>query len=286
MTQSPLEAAAIAITGAGAGLGRAYALAAAEAGASVAVGDLDLASAAAVAAEIQAAGGSAVAVGGDVRDPRAADDLVGACRAAFGRIDGFVANAGMLRPGDAVDVTPDDVAEMLATNVAGVVHGVGAAMRALREDGHGGSIVTVASGALQGMAGLSLYGATKGAVMSLTYTWALEGADAGIRCNAIAPLAHTAMSELSSASERYRGGPPERVAPAVVHLLSAASAPLTGQIVRFDGRRLGLMDPPMLRVLTEREHWDVADVAEALTGRLAETVAPVGLLASPRPTWV
>ncbi|MDQ4213660.1 SDR family oxidoreductase [Microbacterium capsulatum] len=286
LTAGPLDGAAVAITGSAAGLGRAYALACAEAGAGVVVADLDGTAAEAVAARIRGAGGRAIALRHDVRDPAAAEELAALCVSSFGRIDGFVANAGLMRSGDAVDVDAVDVAEMLATNVAGVVHGATAAMRAMRAAGTGGSIVTVASGALQGLAGLSLYGATKGAVMSLTYAWALEGADAGIRCNAIAPLAHTAMSVQSSASARFPGGRPESVAPAVVHLLSAASAPMTGQIVRFDGRRLGLMDPPQLSSVAQRESWDAAAVAAALDGVLAEAIAPVGLLASPRPRWV
>lgn len=285
MSAGALEGAAVVVTGAGSGLGRAYAIAAAAAGAEVVVGDLDGDTAAGVADEIRARGRRAESVAGDVGDPATADVLVDTCRSAFGRIDGFVANAGLLRPGAAIDMSPGDVEQMLTTNVAGVIHGAAAAMRVMRSAG-GGRIVTVASGALQGMAGLSLYGATKAAVMSLTYTWALEGAAAGIRCNAIAPLAHTAMSELSSASERFRGGPPELIAPVVVHLLSERSAPLTGQIVRFDGKRLGLMDPPQLTAVTEREQWDAASVAAALTGPLASAIAPVGLLASPRPRWV
>lgn len=286
LTAGLLTGAAVAITGAAAGLGLAYARGCAAAGAQVVVADLDGTAAEAVAAGIRAAGGRAIGLRHDVQDPAAAEELVTRCVASFGCIDGFVANAGLMRPDDAVDLDPADVAPMLATNIGGVVYGATAAIRAMRAAGTGGSIVTVTSGALQGLAGLSLYGATKGAVMSLTYAWALEGAAMGIRCNAIAPLAHTAMSAQSSASARFPGGPAEAIAPAVVHLLSAASAPMTGQIVRFDGRRLGLMDPPRLTAVTQRECWDAAAVAEALDGVLAEAIAPVGLLASPRPRWV
>lgn len=250
------------------------------------VADLDGAAAEAVAAGIREAGGRAVALRHDVRDPAAAEALVALCVSSFDRIDGFVANAGLMRAGDAVDIAAADVAQMLATNVAGVVHGATAVMRAMRAAGTGGSIVTVASGALQGLAGLSLYGATKGAVMSLTYAWALEGADAGIRCNAIAPLAHTAMSMQNAASARFPAGPAESVAPVVVHLLSASSAPMTGQIVRFDGQRLGLTAPPQLSSVAQRESWDAPAVAAAFDGVLADAIAPVGLLASPRPRWV
>ena len=87
--------------------------------------------------------------------------------------------------------------------------------------------------------------------------------------------------------EDARKGPSaELIAPAVVYLLGPRSARLTGQIVRFDGRRLGLMSPPQLSHVTERPQWQPDMVADAIDGVLADAVAPVGLAASPRPRWV
>lgn len=281
-----LDGLSVIVTGAAAGLGRAYALAAAAAGAAVVVNDLSDEKASAVADLIRQDGGRAVAAAADVSDPSAGDLLVAAALREFGRLDGLVNNAGLLEPGPSMDQPADVVARMLAVNVAGVIGCGAAAMRAMRDSGRGGSIVNAASGALQGLNGLTLYGTTKAAVMGLTYGWALEGARRGIRCNAIAPLARTAMSDRFGTDDAHRGPDASRVAPAVVYLLSAASAGLTGQVLRFDGRRLGLMAPPQLSHVTTREEWDAAAVAEAIEGVLAPGVAPVGLARSPRPTWV
>lgn len=281
-----LEGSAVVVTGAGAGLGRAYALAAAGAGAAVVVNDLDGAAADETTERIRGLGGRAFAIPADVSDPATGERLVAACLREFGRLDGLVNNAGLLAPGPAIEQTPETAARILGVNVAGTIHCGVAALRAMIAARTPGSVVNVASGALQGTEGLSLYGATKGAVMSLSYAWALELAGTGIRCNVIAPLARTAMSELSGGPEHRKGGPAETVAPAVVYLLSPLSAGVTGQILRFDGRRLGLMDPPQLTAVTERESWRAEEVAEALGTVLADAVAPVGLAASPRPRWV
>ena len=276
----------VVVTGAGAGLGRAYALSAAAAGAAVVCGDVDGERVSGVAREIGDAGGRAIALEADVSLAETGQRLVDATLAAFGRLDGIVNNAGLIAPGASPEQSPEVVERMLAVNVAGVVHGGTAAMRAMRDAGHGGSIVNVASGALQGADDLTLYGATKAAVLGLTYGWALEGEGLGIRCNAIAPLAHTAMSDLMGTDEAHRGPDAALIAPAVVYLLGPRSRRLTGQVLRFDGRRLGLMAPPQLTHVTTREEWDAAAVADAIDGVLAPGVAPVGLARSPRPTWV
>lgn len=276
----------VVVTGAGAGLGRAYALAAAAAGAAVVAGDVDGERVSGVVEEIREAGGRAVALASDVARPEAGEELVDAALRAFGGVDGIVNNAGLIAPGASTEQPPEVVERMLAVNVAGVVHGGAAAMRAMRAAGHGGSIVNVASGALQGSDDLTLYGTTKAAVLGLTYGWALEGEASGIRCNAIAPLAHTAMSDLMGTDAAHRGPDAALIAPAVVYLLGPRSRALTGQVLRFDGRRLGLMAPPQLTHVTSREHWDAASVADAIERELAPGVAPVGLARSPRPTWV
>lgn len=277
---------AVIVTGAGAGLGRAYAIAIAAAGGSVVVNDDDAGAAEGTAFAVRESGGVAVAVPGDVADPEMGVRLVDAALREFGRIDGIVNNAGVLSPGPSVDQPAGAVAQALAVNVAGAVHCGAAAVRAMREAGTAGSVVNVASGALQGSEGLTLYGMTKAAVLGLTYGWAIELEGTGIRCNAIAPLAHTAMSDLVGADDARKGPAPHLVAPAVVYLLSPRSSRMTGQILRFDGRRLGLMAPPQLTHVTERPEWDVAQIAEALDHELAPGVAPVGLARSPRPQWV
>ncbi|MFD4422920.1 SDR family NAD(P)-dependent oxidoreductase [Agromyces sp. NPDC058484] len=282
----PLAGRAVVVTGAGAGLGRAYAVAVAAAGAAVVIDDIDEAGLDETASLIRAAGGKVVAVVADVSAPESAILLVDESLRAFGRIDGLVNNAGLLSPGPSVDQPAATIAQTLAVNVAGAVHCGAAAIRAMRAAGEGGSIVNVASGALQGSEGLTLYGTTKAAILGLTYGWALELEGTGIRCNAIAPLAHTAMSDLTGGDDTRKGPDPSLVAPAVVYLLSPRSRAVSGQILRFDGRRLGLMAPPQLTHVTERDGWDAAQIAAAIDAELAPGIAPVGLARSPRPQWV
>jgi NAD(P)-dependent dehydrogenase (short-subunit alcohol dehydrogenase family) len=107
----------------------------------------------------------------------------------------------------------------------------------------GASIVTVISGAAAGMSGMAVYGATKGAVASLTASWALDLATRGIRVNAVSPLAETRLTEIGrrrlGATDRQPE--PERVAPFVSYLLSEASGWITGHSFRVDAAGVSLL---------------------------------------------
>jgi NAD(P)-dependent dehydrogenase (short-subunit alcohol dehydrogenase family) len=277
-----LEGLAVVVTGGAQGLGRGYARAAAAAGAQVVIGDIDSERAAEVVASIRGDGGEALAVIGDVQDPSTGEALVSECVAAFGRIDGLVNNAGVLRPAHPLAQTADDVDETLAVNVAGVVHCGHAAMRAMVAAGSG-SIVNIVSGSMQGLHDTALYGGSKGAVMSLTYGWALELAGTGVRVNAVSPLAHTRMSDSMDIPDEYKGTTPDRIAPAVIYLLGPASRDVSGQILRFDGDRLGLVVPPHVAAVVESPTWDAASIEAAVEGPLADQVSPVGLTAAREP---
>lgn len=277
-----LDGLAVVVTGSGGGLGREYAIAAARAGALVVVNDKLAESAVETTRMITEAGGTAVTEVLSVVEHGAGEHLVHACTAAFGRIDGFVNNAGELGPGDPRKQSGALVSHMLETNVGAVIRCGTAAMRAMVAAGSG-SIVNVVSGAMQGLSNLSLYGATKGAVMGITYGWALELQGTGVRVNAISPLAATGMSDLMEIDDAVKGGPPARVAPAVVYLLSERSAHVNGQILRFDGDRLGVVAPPRAAATVHHAAWTAADIADAVEGPLAPWLAAVGLVAAPPP---
>lgn len=278
--QSSLAGKAVIITGAGSGLGRAYAIAAAQAGASVVINDIGADACEQTIANITAVGGEAVAVVADVSQPHTGAALTEECLRRFGRIDGLVNNAGILSPGPAIEQTPETVSRMLAVNVAGVINCGTAAMSAMKQHG-GGSIVNVVSGAAQGLQGLSLYGATKGAITSLTYGWALEARDFGVRVNAVSPLARTGMA-MTTMSDDYTedaGVAPSRITPAVLYLLGDRSRHLHGQILRFDGSSLALMQPPHLSRRIQRTEWDADTIADLIDGDLVDDIAAVGLIA-------
>ena len=281
-----LAGASVVVTGAGSGLGRAYAVALAAAGANVLANDVDERGLAGTVQIIRDGGGSARAHVRAVGGREDAERIVAACVDSFGSLDGLVANAGVLNPGASRNLSESTVEATLRTNVAGVWHCCAAAMDVMVPQGRG-SIVTVVSGAMAVLEGLALYGTSTSAVLGLTYGLALELEGTGVRINAVSPLANTAMSDDMDIDEAFKGGPADAVAPVVVHLLSDGSRDLHGQVIRFDGRSLGLVHPPRLAATTApRDAWTAADVAAALDGPLRAWRAPVGLVAAPPATAV
>lgn len=270
-----LEDRAVIVTGAARGLGRAYAIAAAQQGAAVVVADIDAVGAAAVASEIAVSGGYAVSHAASVSAAGTGEALVQLCRDAFGTVDGLINNAGILSPGLATEQDAATIRHTIDTNVTGVINCGTAAMRAM--SGRGGAIVNIVSGALLGSDRLALYGATKAAVLGLTYGWALEGAKIGVRVNALAPLAWTDMSNEMGGDDAGKGGAADAIAPAAVYLLSDRSAALNGQVLRADGTQLALMAPPAFTHAVPGRDWNLDTIDEALAGRLSVGLAPVGL---------
>ncbi len=274
------------VTGSGQGLGRAFAQAITQAGGRVIVADIVEENALAVAKGICDAGGAAIGTRIDVTDSDECERLVKIADEEFGRLDGLVNNAGVIVSGDSAEESTELIRNIVDVNVVGSVLCGTAAIRAMRGYGNGGSIVNLSSGALQGIPGLALYGMTKGAIASLTYGWALDLEGDGIRCNALAPLASTSMSTKVPGPESARGPSPEAIAPAVLYLLSSLSTGITGQVLRFDGTRMGLVVPGHLTTVTEADGWSPWTIADVIKTSLSPGIAPVGLANSPRPTWV
>ncbi|WP_199441414.1 SDR family NAD(P)-dependent oxidoreductase [Umezawaea beigongshangensis] len=275
-----LDGKAIVVTGAGRGLGEAYAVHAALAGASVVVNDVDADLAERVAENIGLHGGRAVASAHTVADPSEAEKIVDLCTTEFGRVDGLVNNAGLNYETPPWEDDPDTIRRVVEVNLLGVVYTGMAAMRAMREQGGGGSIVNISSGAFLGQRKLATYSATKGAVVSLSSSWALDLEPEGIRVNAVCPVAHTRMVWQSERSLRAipADRTPSKVAPLVLFLLSDASEGITGQIVRCNGRQLHLVGHPHFKQpILESDLWDTASVERAFTGVLQAHLEPFGL---------
>ena len=244
-----LDDKAIVVTGAGRGLGEAYATHIAHAGGSVIVNDIDEELAKQTAENIRDHGGNAVASGHDITDPERAADLVATCVTEFGRIDGLVNNAGLNYEASPLEDSYARMRELFDVNVFGLFSCGIAAIEAMRDAGIAGSIVNIASGALLGQRRLGAYAASKGAVASMTYSWALDLDALGIRVNAVCPLAHTRMVWKSERS--LRAVPPDRtpskVAPLVVFLLADASNGITGQLIRLNGTDLHVVGSALLQ---------------------------------------
>ncbi|MFJ9418608.1 SDR family NAD(P)-dependent oxidoreductase [Streptomyces sp. NPDC101227] len=238
------------VTGAASGIGRATAVLLAEAGATVHCADLDGQGASTTAEAITASGGAARPHPLDVtrRDQMAA--VVDAARRTTGRLDVMANIAGIMHSSPVLETTDADLDRVWNTNFKGVLHGCQEAARAMIATGTRGSIVTMASGAIDtGAPGLLCYGAAKAAVVQLTKTLATEVGRYGIRVNAVAPgWIRTAMTDRHSAEAQQqaegpmirmsplgRVGEPEDIAHAVLHLASDASSFTTGQILRPNG---------------------------------------------------
>jgi NAD(P)-dependent dehydrogenase (short-subunit alcohol dehydrogenase family) len=182
------------ITGAGSGVGRAATLLFAKHGAKVIAADIDAASAEESAALAKKAGGEARAVTCNVADESAVIAAVRAAVQAYGRLDIIYNNAGITssisttgKLKTILDTEMKEVERVTAVNVHGVIYGCRAAINQFVAQGGGGAIVNTAS--IAGLIGYggAAYGATKGAVVSLTRTLAIEWGANNIRVNSVCP---------------------------------------------------------------------------------------------------
>jgi NAD(P)-dependent dehydrogenase (short-subunit alcohol dehydrogenase family) len=281
-----LQGKAIIVTGAGGGIGGATARLLAELGASVVANDTDAAAAKKTVAGITAAGGSAISHIADVADWDEAERLVARCRDSFGTVDGLVNIAGAFVMGRLDEFTKDTLKILLAANVLSAANCAAHALKVMQAQGSG-SIINVISGAHMGLPAMSAYGACKGAVASLTYSWANELSGSRIRVNAVSPMATgTRMAEIGNEFLRSKGmAPPvsqvaaESNAPVFAYLLSDAAAHINGQIVRIEGEQLSLVAHPavMLPVLERVGGWTFETVRQAFTEQLNSRQAPLGV---------
>ena len=216
------------VTGAGGGLGREHALALAARGAKVVVNDLGGArdgsggsatAAEAVVAEIEAAGGEAMANAASVTDAAAVEAMVAEVMARWGRIDILVNNAGILRDKSFAKMELADFRLVMDVHLMGAVHCTKAVWDIMRAQNYGRIVMTTSSSGLFGNFGQANYGAAKMALVGLMQTLAIEGAKNDIRVNALAPTAHTRMTEDLQGLPLEALGP-ELVTPGLLHLVS------------------------------------------------------------------
>ena len=261
------------VTGAGNGLGRSHAIQLAARGAKVVVNDLGgtvdgsgggSTASQAVVAEIEAAGGEAMAHGANVADFEQVQDMVAKTMERWGRVDILVNNAGILRDKSFGKGSLEDFKLVLDVHLMGSVNCTKAVWEIMREQNYGRIVVTTSSSGLYGNFGQSNYGSAKMGVIGMMNTLAQEGAKNNVKVNALAPTAGTRMTEGLIPDQAFALMTPATVTPAVLYLVSqdaptrtilaaGAGGYAVAKIVETDGIYLDDADQTPEAIA---EHWD------------------------------
>jgi NAD(P)-dependent dehydrogenase (short-subunit alcohol dehydrogenase family) len=243
------------VTGAGRGIGREYALMLAEHGAKVVVNDLggtrdgtgaDLGPADEVVAEIEAAGGEAIANGADVSNFEQAGQMIAQAVDRFGKLDAVVNNAGILRDRMLVNMDEHEWDAVIQVHLKGTWAPAKHAASYWRERSKAGEHVdariinTTSVSGIYGNAGQTNYGAAKMGIAAFTIIAARELRRYGISVNAIAPAALTRLTEdlpMGEADDEAKASMhPRWIAPIVTWLASSDSAGVTGRVFEASGQ--------------------------------------------------
>ena len=273
------------VTGAGRGIGRGHCIHLAGNGASVIVNDIDLDEAQKVVEEIAEKGGKASANASDISHREGARDLVEQCVNEFGAIHAIVNNAGNVRDRSFLKMSDDDFEAVLRVHVHGTFMCSQEAALRMRDQGSGGCIVNTVSAAHFGNFGQTNYAGSKGAIASMTYTWAVELARYGIRVNAISPSGTTRMSATFKSGGVEVELPfldPALNGPFVAYLCSDEADWITGQIFGTGGDRVVLLEQPKYGTgIFKPGGWSVDDLRQHFKSHLGSRLEPFGLMKKP-----
>jgi NAD(P)-dependent dehydrogenase (short-subunit alcohol dehydrogenase family) len=284
------------VTGAARGLGRAHALAFAAEGAKVVVNDLGVeldgtsarsGPAEEVVAEIEAAGGEAVANGDDIADWDGAARLVRTALDAFGDLHVVVNNAGFVRDRMFANVDEDEWDAVVRVHLKGHFAPSRHAAAYWRDRSKAGEsvdarIVNTSSGAgLRGSVGQAAYSAAKAGIATLTLIQAAELGRYGVTANAIAPSARTRMTEgvftemMAKPEDGFDAMDPANVSPVVVWLGSPESRDVTGQVFEIEGGKLSVAEGWHHGPSRDKEsRWDPAELGSVVRDLLGERRDP------------
>jgi NAD(P)-dependent dehydrogenase (short-subunit alcohol dehydrogenase family) len=277
-----LEGKVIAVTGAGRGIGRAIALDAAREGARIVVNDYGVEMdgqaptrdvAHAVVDEIEALGAEAVANTSSVAEMAGGASIIQSAIDSFGRIDGVVCAAGILRERMLFNMREEEWDPVIATHLKGTFTVFRAASASMRQQ-KSGTLIGITSGA--GIASVSQanYSAAKGAIISLTRSAAAGLHKYGVTANCIAPVAKSRMS--GQVPFGFEMGEPEDVAPMITFLLGDRARHITGQTYTVNGGRIAVWNQPTeVREMVKDGRWTVNEIAGRLEDLVGQERMPI-----------
>lgn len=278
----------VVVTGAGGGIGRAIALEMARSGAAVVINDVGVSlggeGGSATPAEetrrlIEQAGGRAVINTDSVADWNGAQQIVACAMDSFGRIDGVVNNAGIIRDVIFHKMSPEDWLSVIQVHLNGSFFVSRAAAEHFRKQESGAFVHMVSTSALIGNVGQANYSAAKLGIVALSKSIALDMQRYNVRSNCIAPFAWSRMTSAipdttpqeKARVERLKQMTPEKNAPLAAYLISDQAKGVSGQIFTVRRNELFLMGQNLpLRSVQQSEGWTPQNIAEhgmpALTG--------------------
>jgi NAD(P)-dependent dehydrogenase (short-subunit alcohol dehydrogenase family) len=277
-----LDGKVVAVTGAGRGIGREIALLCAKQGAAVVVNDLgtspdgegtDAGPAEEVVGLIREAGGKAVVNGANIADPAGAASIVEDAVKNFGKIDGLVNNAGILRDRIFHRMSIQDWNDVVNVTLNGYFYTSKAAAGYFKDQGSGSYVHFTSTSGLVGNFGQANYSAAKMGVVGLSNSIALDMQRAGVRSNCISPYAWsrliatipTETEEERARVERMKTMSADKIAPMVAALLSDAAKDITGQIFSVRKNEISLFVMPRpIRTIQRGDGWTPETIASDL----------------------
>ncbi len=283
---SALAGKVVAITGSGRGIGRAVAEFCAREGASVVVNDYGVSIdgneptsdvADEVVEAIRSAGGQAVANASSVTTMEGGASIIQSAIDSFGRIDGVVTVAGILRERMFFNMVEEEWDPVVETHLKGTFTVFRAAAPYFKEQ-KSGSFVAFTSGAFAGSVAQANYAAAKGGIVSLARSVAAGMYKYGVRSNVIAPVAKSRMS--GNVPFGIEMGEPEDVAPMVGFLLSDRSQDVTGQIYTANGGKIAVWNQPVeVREMRKDGQWTIDEIADRFSELGQEELGLIKVLA-------